>query len=100
VEVEAAQISAVIRSWEERFGAVVVLAEPGLAILAITAPPTTAEQGLAVAAEHFAFCPPETVEPGTLEQLASILVGQAALPGAERFPPTLSTAVWPVGWYD
>jgi Domain of unknown function (DUF4253) len=100
VEVGAAEISAVIRSWEERFGAVVVLAEPSLAILAVTAPPTTPEQALAVAAERFAFCPPETVEPGSLEQLASILVGQAALPGAGCFPPTLSAPVWPVAWYD
>lgn len=100
VEVDAAGISAVIRSWEERFGAVLVLAEPSLAILAVTAPPTTPEQALAVAAERFAFCPPETVEPGILERLASILVGRAALPGAGRFPPTLSASVWPVAWYD
>jgi hypothetical protein len=100
VEVDAAEISAVIRSWEERFGAVLVLAEPSLAILAVTAPPTTPEQALAVAAERFAFCPPETVEPGILEQLGSILVGRAALPGAGRFPPTLSASVWPVAWYD
>lgn len=100
VEVAAAEISAVIRSWEERFGAVLVLAEPSLAVLAVTAPPTTPEQALAVAAERFAFCPPDTVEPGILEQLGSILVGQAAVPSAERFPPTLSASVWPVAWYD
>jgi hypothetical protein len=52
------------------------------------------------AAEQLAFCPPETVEPGTLKQLASILIGQAALPDAARFPPTLSDSVWPVAWYD
>lgn len=100
VEVDGAEISAVIRSWEERFGAVLVAVEPSLATLAITAPPSVPEQALTAAAEQIAFCPPETVEPGTLEQLASILMGQAALPDAARFPPTLSDSVWPVAWYD
>jgi hypothetical protein len=100
VEVDGAEISAVIRSWEERFGAVLVAVEPSLATLAITAPPGAPEQALAAAAEQLAFCPPAEVEPGTLEHLASILVGQAALPGAARFPQTVSASVWPVAWYD
>lgn len=100
VEVDGAEISAVIRSWEERFGAVLVAVEPSLATLAITAPPSAPEQALTVAAEQLAFCPPETVEPGTLEQLASIVIGQAAGPHAARFPPTLSDSIWPVAWYD
>jgi hypothetical protein len=100
VEADAADISAVIRSWEERFGAVLVAVEPSLATLAITAPPRGPEQALAAAAEQLAFCPPESVEPGALEQLASILLGQAALREAARFPPTLSDSVWPVAWYD
>lgn len=85
VEVDPAEISAVIRSWEVRFGAVLVLAAPSLAMLAVTAPPTTPEQALGVAVEQFAFCPPETVEPGSLQQHASLL---------------LTTSAWPVAWYD
>jgi transposase len=85
VEVDAAEISAVIRSWEERFGAVLVAVEPSYASLAITAPPRVPEQALAAAAEQLAFCPPEMVEPGTLEQLGSSLIG---------------ASVWPVAWYD
>jgi hypothetical protein len=100
VEVDGAEISAVIRSWEERFGAVLVAVEPSLATLAITAPPSAPEQALAAAAEQLAFCPPDAVEPGTLEQLASILIGQAALSSAARVAPTLSASVWPVAWYD
>jgi hypothetical protein len=100
VEVDGAEISAVIRSWEERFGAVLVAVEPSLATLAITAPPRAPGQALAAAVEQLAFCPPETVQPGTLEQLASIVLGEAALPGAAGFPPTLSASVWPVAWYD
>ncbi len=85
VEADTAGISAVIRSWEERFGAVLVAVEPSHATLAVTAPPTTPEQALAVAAERFAFCPPETVEPGSLQQYSSLLP---------------SASVWPVAWYD
>jgi hypothetical protein len=69
----------------ERFGAVLVAAEPRLATLAVTAPPTSPEQGLAVAAERFAFCPPETVQPGSLQEHASLL---------------RSAPAWPVAWYD
>jgi len=100
VEVDGAEISAVIRSWKERFGAVLVAIEPRLATLAITAPPRALEQALTAAAEQLAFCPPETVEPGTLEQLASILIRQAPQPDATRFAPTLSDSVWPVALCD
>jgi Domain of unknown function (DUF4253) len=55
VEVDGAEISAVIRSWEERFDAVLVAIEPSRATLAITAPPTAPEQAIAAAAEHFAL---------------------------------------------
>jgi hypothetical protein len=85
VEVDPAEISAVVRSWEERFGAVLVSAEPRLATLAVTAPPTSPEQALAAAAERFAFCPPEPVEPGSLLEHASLL---------------RSASAWPVAWYD
>jgi hypothetical protein len=85
VEVDPAEISAVVRSWEERFGAVLVSAEPRLATLAVTAPPTSPEQALAAAAERFAFCPPEPVEPGSLQEHASLL---------------RSASAWPVAWYD
>jgi len=100
VEGDGAEISAVIRSWEERFGAVLVAVEPSLATLAITAPPTAPEQAIAAAAEQLAFCPPHTVEPGTLEELASILLGQAAPPEASLLPENLSRSRWPVAWYD
>jgi len=83
VEVGAAEISAVIRSWEERFGAVLVTVEPSFALLAVTAPPVSADRALGVAAERMAFCPPESVEPGALAHLA-----------ADTSP------VWPVAWYD
>lgn len=54
---DTAEISAVVRSWEERFGARVVAVGFDTLQLSVAAPPVTAEQALRVAAEHFAFCP-------------------------------------------
>ena len=53
----AAEISAVLRDREQRFGARVVAAGFSTLLLSVAAPPTTREKALAVAAEHFAFCP-------------------------------------------
>ncbi|MFF5259061.1 DUF4253 domain-containing protein [Actinomadura viridis] len=51
------EISAVVRSWEDRFGARVVGADFNTLRLSFAAPPTTREQGFAIAAEFRAFCP-------------------------------------------
>jgi len=99
-EVDISEISAVLRSWEERFGAVLVAVEPCLATLAISAPPSTPAQALVAAAEQLAFCPPNTVGPGILEQLASVLRGEAGPPPGGHLPQELSASVWHVAWYD
>ncbi|GAA2144539.1 DUF4253 domain-containing protein [Actinomadura napierensis] len=52
-----AEISAVVRSWEERFGARVVMVGFADLGLSVAAPPRTIEHARAVAAEHEAFCP-------------------------------------------
>jgi hypothetical protein len=54
---DTAELSAVLRSWKKRFGAVVLGAGFAELYLSIAAPPTTTEQAVSVAAEHFAFCP-------------------------------------------
>ncbi|NUT49208.1 MAG: DUF4253 domain-containing protein [Saccharothrix sp.] len=54
---DTAEISAVLRTWEERFGARVVGVGSATLVLSVAAPPTTREAAMAVAAEHFAFCP-------------------------------------------
>ncbi|MFI9815162.1 DUF4253 domain-containing protein [Saccharothrix variisporea] len=54
---DTAEISAVLRSWEDRFGARVVGVGFSTLLLSVAAPPTTPDAALAVAAEHFAFCP-------------------------------------------
>ena len=53
----APEIAAVVASWEKRFGARVVRLEFDVLQLSVAAPPTTLDEAMLVAAEHFAFCP-------------------------------------------
>lgn len=57
-------LSAVLRTWQERFGARVIGVGSGTLWLSVAAPPTTIEQAVRVTVEHFCFCP--EVEPPTL----------------------------------
>lgn len=50
-------LSAVLRSWEERFGIRVVALHFDRLDVSVAAPPRTMAEALAVAAEHHAFCP-------------------------------------------
>ncbi|MET9799146.1 DUF4253 domain-containing protein [Streptomyces sp. NPDC006368] len=54
---DALELSTVLRSWEERFGIRVVGLGPDLLTVSVAAPPRTMAGALAVAAEHYAFCP-------------------------------------------
>jgi hypothetical protein len=54
---DTAEISAVLRDWEHRFGTRVVGVGFATLFLSVAAPPADREEALAVAAEHFAFCP-------------------------------------------
>jgi hypothetical protein len=54
---DTAELSAVLRTWEHRFGARMIGVGFSELHLSIAAPPSTAAEALAVAAEHFAFCP-------------------------------------------
>ncbi|WP_432067267.1 DUF4253 domain-containing protein [Streptomyces sp. C10-9-1] len=57
-------LSAVLRSWGERFGTRVVALGADRLVLSVAAPPTTAAHAEAVAAEHAAFCPDDLVRSG------------------------------------
>ncbi|MGW2562877.1 DUF4253 domain-containing protein [Streptomyces sp. NPDC001514] len=50
-------LSAVLRSWEDRFGIRVVALSFDRLDVSVAAPPRTMTHALAVAAEHHAFCP-------------------------------------------
>ncbi|WP_051814429.1 DUF4253 domain-containing protein [Kitasatospora sp. MBT63] len=67
-ESDPAELSAVLRSWEERFGTRLVLLERERLILSVAAPPSTTDAAQAVAAEHFAFAP-DTITQGDHETL-------------------------------
>ncbi len=56
-EGDTARLSAVLRSWEDRFGIRVVALGFDHLLVSVAAPPVTMADAEAVAAEHFAFCP-------------------------------------------
>jgi hypothetical protein len=82
---DTGQIAAVLRTWQDRFGARVVGAGFDNLQVSVAAPPVTAEHALRVAVEHFAFCP-DLVHQGT----GSLTEYAEELPGA--------TAWW--FWWD
>ncbi|MGW9135289.1 DUF4253 domain-containing protein [Streptomyces sp. NPDC055681] len=56
-ENDVARLCAVLRSWEDRFGIRVVALGFDHLIVSVATPPTAVDEAVAVAAEHFAFCP-------------------------------------------
>ncbi|MFF0288549.1 DUF4253 domain-containing protein [Streptomyces sp. NPDC005262] len=56
-ENDVARLCAVLRSWEDRFGIRVVALGFDHLIVSVATPAATADEAVAVAAEHFAFCP-------------------------------------------
>jgi hypothetical protein len=54
---DTAELSAVLRSWEDRFGVRVIGAGFAEVYLSVAAPPRDGAEAIRVAAEHFAFCP-------------------------------------------
>jgi hypothetical protein len=76
---DTAEISAVVRTWEDRFGARMVGIGLETLYLSVAAPPADQEQALRVAAEHFAFCPGNVwqgPDPCTLADYAGRLIGR------------------------
>ncbi|WP_309248860.1 DUF4253 domain-containing protein [Streptomyces sp. MNP-20] len=77
-EQDTAKISAVVRSWEDRFGVRVVAAGFATLHLSVAWPPTRPQDALLLAAEHAAFCPDVlgyAGHPPTLAAYAERLVG-------------------------
>ncbi|MEU0397574.1 DUF4253 domain-containing protein [Streptomyces sp. NPDC006208] len=63
-ENDVARLCAVLRSWEDRFGARVVALSFDELVVSVASPPTTMAEAEAVAAEHFAFCPDSIMQNG------------------------------------
>jgi hypothetical protein len=77
---DTAQLSAVLRSWEERFSAEVVGIGFDTLEVSVASPPRDPDQALRLAAEHFACCPDNVwpYEGEALRQYAGELVGAGA----------------------
>lgn len=78
---DTGEIAAVVLDWERRFGARVVGVGFASLYLSVATPPTTLEDALRVAAEHFAFCPDNVwqgLRPNTLASYAEQLVGETS----------------------
>ena len=76
VELQSEEVSAILRSWEDRFGAVVTQLDPGCTVLSVEAPPRTFASALGVAAEHFAVAPQSDAgRHGALSEQARLLQG-------------------------
>jgi hypothetical protein len=72
-----APLAAVVRSWEDRFGARVVGIGFNTLDLSVAAPPATWQHALHVAAEHATFCPEIIVQgPGSLAGHAEQIRGR------------------------
>ncbi|MEU3274657.1 DUF4253 domain-containing protein [Saccharomonospora sp. NPDC006951] len=70
-------VSAVLRSWEDRFGAVLITLGFDALELSVAAPPKVRDRALLVAAEHRAFCLANfTEQPGTLQEFAADVTGK------------------------
>ena len=75
---DVAALSAVLRSWEDRFGAVLVRMGRTTLELAVAAPPWERSECLAIAAEHYALCDDTYAgNPGTLRDYANLLRGNS-----------------------
>lgn len=86
------EATAILRSWEERFGAVVSTFEPDGISLAVGAPPRNHEDARRLAAEHAAFGVPEEWE--GIEAVARQLRSTRDLPLVN------SAHHWTFGWAD
>lgn len=69
-------VSAVLRSWEDRFGAVLLSLGFDALSLSVAAPPKSRRRAELLAAEHRAFCLEDfTTQAGTLADVGADLVG-------------------------
>lgn len=72
---DGAALSAVLRSWEERFGATLVGVGFDTIYLLVARPPRSLDAARRVAAEYFAFCADSVYQGvGSIAQLAHALI--------------------------
>jgi Domain of unknown function (DUF4253) len=72
---DTGKFAAVVAGWQERFGARVVAVGGGSLNLSVVAPPDNREDALALACEHFAFCPDNVWQGSRLFTVAAYAEG-------------------------
>jgi Domain of unknown function (DUF4253) len=72
-----AEYSAVLRRWEERFNARVVVLDGAALMCSVASPPRSFDQALELAREQVAFCPDLTGESDSVKGHADTLVGSS-----------------------
>jgi hypothetical protein len=98
-DVSDAGISAILRSWERRFGARVVLFGPGYVIVSVDAPPRTDSVARRLAGEFFAFAPPEDALASSLHDMVPALMGRTS-PGSDFPSSDYNRGIWAVRFSD
>jgi hypothetical protein len=88
-----AELSAVLRSWEDRFGAIPVGLGFATLTLLVSRPPTTRDDALRVAAEVAAFCPDALWQP---ESLPPYVERECSLEAIGR--ELLFNSLWRLWW--
>lgn len=99
-EMTGPEISAALRSWEERFRATLVAVQPSLAWLAAESPPHDAHRAALLAAEFNVICP---LPPGSNTETRADVAAALADPHSHApvaLEPRIGQHLWPVGWYD
>lgn len=92
-------ISAILRSWEERFGAVIIAAFPGLTRVSVARHPTNDEQAQKLAAEIYACNNSDAeLKLKPLIDLAHDLQHAEHKPGTHPADQPITTSTWDILW--
>jgi hypothetical protein len=92
-------ISTVLRSWEDRFAAHLVLMGSSAVILSVGSPPRSARDAALLGNELRATSPPDGPTTPS-DELASALMGHAS-PTSTDYPPTdFTPGTWAIGWNE
>ncbi|MGB9186254.1 MAG: DUF4253 domain-containing protein [Solirubrobacteraceae bacterium] len=95
--VRLADISSVLRSWEHRFGAHLVLMGSSVVILSVQSPPRDAHDADLLGNELLAMSPPENAA-GPRNELILALTGHASATSGEYPPSDFTPGTWAIGW--
>lgn len=97
-EVPPPETSAVLRSWEQRFGAVLFEIAPALTRLSVTRPPTRADQARLLAGELHAIDPHVSELAGDIQHTTTALMTPARRIETSSSTPAIGADAWDIAW--